>query len=347
MARIILGGDHLGPNPWKSLPASEAMAKAKAMVEAYVRAGFGKIHLDASMALGSDGSLSEETMAERAAELCAVAEAARGDHELAYVIGTEVPIPGGETESLDSLAVTTPRAVQRTYELHRAQFASGAFERVTAMVVQPGVDFGNAQVFAFEPAKAAALAQSIAQVPSAVFEAHSTDYQSEAALAGLVAGHFAILKVGPELTFAFREAVVAMSEIEQWLNIATPSNILRVISEVMDADPRHWQNYMDAGDETMKLFGLSDRIRYYWPNSRIAAALRKLRENIDTTPIAPGLVSQYVGALDSQHKNLPLTEQIIQSKVGAIVNKYRRACDASGSFASPERSSGEGARQGG
>ena len=28
--RIVLGGDHLGPNPWKGLPADEAMAKAEA-----------------------------------------------------------------------------------------------------------------------------------------------------------------------------------------------------------------------------------------------------------------------------------------------------------------------------
>src|SRR5262245_30330029 len=29
--RVVLGGDHLGPNPWKSLPAGEAMEKAEAM----------------------------------------------------------------------------------------------------------------------------------------------------------------------------------------------------------------------------------------------------------------------------------------------------------------------------
>ena len=48
-SRLILGGDHLGPNPWKHLPAEEAMQRAEAMVAAYVEAGFAKIHLDASM----------------------------------------------------------------------------------------------------------------------------------------------------------------------------------------------------------------------------------------------------------------------------------------------------------
>src|SRR5579863_279504 len=72
--RIIFGGDHLGPNPWKGRTAAEAMSEARVMVRAYVEAGFDKIHLDASMACADDLALSEDAMAERAAELCAVAE---------------------------------------------------------------------------------------------------------------------------------------------------------------------------------------------------------------------------------------------------------------------------------
>ena len=56
--KVLLGGDHLGPNPWKGEPKEEAMAKAEALVREYVRAGFTKIHLDASMHLGGDGSRS-------------------------------------------------------------------------------------------------------------------------------------------------------------------------------------------------------------------------------------------------------------------------------------------------
>ena len=64
--RIVLGGDHLGPNPWKALSARDAMAKARDLVRAYVEAGFTKIHLDASMACADDGELAEEEIAERA-----------------------------------------------------------------------------------------------------------------------------------------------------------------------------------------------------------------------------------------------------------------------------------------
>src|SRR2546423_12415526 len=115
------------------------MSKARAMVKAYVEAGFSKIHLDASMACGDDTVLDEATMAERAAELCAIAEASAGGRPLSYVIGTEVPIPGGETEALDSLAVTTPHSVQHTFALHEKSFlepgVGEAFRRIIAIVV--------------------------------------------------------------------------------------------------------------------------------------------------------------------------------------------------------------------
>jgi hypothetical protein len=136
------------------------MARAREMVAAYAAAGFTKIHLDASMACGGE-ALSEAEMATRAADLCAVAEATRPG-VLHYVIGTEVPVPGGETAHRDHLAVTAPAAARRTHALHRAAFAArgpdAAFARVIGVVVQPGVDFGNAQVMAYDRARAAALA---------------------------------------------------------------------------------------------------------------------------------------------------------------------------------------------
>ncbi|MGO4211540.1 class II D-tagatose-bisphosphate aldolase, non-catalytic subunit, partial [Terriglobus sp. YAF25] len=62
--RLYFGGDHLGPNPWSSLNAVEAMKRACRMVDQYARAGFTKIHLDASMpCLGDPEVLSDEIVA--------------------------------------------------------------------------------------------------------------------------------------------------------------------------------------------------------------------------------------------------------------------------------------------
>ncbi len=331
-ARIILGGDHLGPNPWKAEPAAAAMAKAKIMVRAYVEAGFGKLHLDASMACSDDAELDAPTMAERAAELCAVAEASAGGRPLCYIIGTEVPIPGGETAARDALAVTRPEAAEQTFALHERSFMArglgDAFRRVIGIVVQPGVDFGNAQILAFDPPQAAALSQGIARLPDAVFEAHSTDYQSAATLKALVAGHFAILKVGPELTFAFREAVVAMAAMENHLSVARASGILAVIDAEMLADPKHWRKYIIAGprEPAMRLFGLSDRVRYYWPKPAIAAALRLLFHNIDHGRPERGLLSQFAPEMlaDAAEPG-SLSFRIVRHHVGAVIEKYRAA----------------------
>ena len=66
--RILLGGDHLGPNAWQALPAGEAMARADVLINAYVSAGFRKIHLDCSMPCADDQiALSNDTIATRAA----------------------------------------------------------------------------------------------------------------------------------------------------------------------------------------------------------------------------------------------------------------------------------------
>ncbi|GGD98349.1 D-tagatose-1,6-bisphosphate aldolase subunit GatZ [Aureimonas endophytica] len=329
--RLILGGDHLGPNPWKAEPTAAAMAKARDMVAAFVEAGFTKIHLDASMACADDGLLTEAVMAERAADLCAVAEA-KGKGDLLYVIGTEVPIPGGETEALDTLAVTPPEAVAHTYALHREAFAArgleAALERAIGIVVQPGVDFGNDQIFAFQPDKATALSRSAAALPGLCFEAHSTDYQSQDALAALVAHHFAILKVGPELTFAFRQAVAALARIEAEMDVAEPSRILDVITEEMRGNPRDWRAYVAPGprEAAMMLYGLSDRVRYYWPRPAIQAALAKLGANLAAARPEPGLVAQYAGALvDGAVDPATLPQHLVRRMVGDVVAKYRAA----------------------
>jgi D-tagatose-1,6-bisphosphate aldolase subunit GatZ/KbaZ len=331
-ARIVLGGDHLGPNPWRRESAAIAMDKAKAMVAAYVEAGFSKIHLDASMACADDAILPEAVKAERAAELCAVAEAAANGRELVFVIGTEVPVPGGETSGLGGIEITSARSVEDTLGLHEDAFSErglrAALDRIIGVVVQPGVDFGNAEILAYDPARTVELSQTIYDIPNAVFEAHSTDYQSAAALAGLVANHFAILKVGPELTFAFREAVVAMVHIEAQLSVP-PSGVLEILADEMEHDPADWRAYIADDDRAaaMRLFGLSDRVRYYWPRPRVARAVQRLFANIDAARVETGILSQYAPfALDSGGG--PLSTRIVAHRVGRVVRKYRTAANA-------------------
>jgi D-tagatose-1,6-bisphosphate aldolase subunit GatZ/KbaZ len=94
--RLVLGGDHLGPNRWQRESTSVAMAKADVLTTAYVEAGYTKIHLDCSMSCADDPAvLADEVVASRTARLLRVAEDAAhrgGTGGPMYVIGTEVPV---------------------------------------------------------------------------------------------------------------------------------------------------------------------------------------------------------------------------------------------------------------
>ena len=339
--RLALGGDHLGPNAWTALAADEAMARAETMVAEYVAAGFGKIHLDCSMSCAGDPvPLPERTIAARAARLCAAAEAAyRGDPAAApsYVIGTEVPVPGGAAEDLGELAVTTPEAALATIEMHRDLFAerglAGAWERVIAAVVQPGVEFDHDKVVDYAPAKAKALSAAIERVDRLVYEAHSTDHQTPAALAALVRDHFAILKVGPGVTFALREALWALDAIER--ETVAPekrANLRDVAIARMRAEPANWAKYYHATGAALDLqlqYSFSDRIRYYWPDPAIAAAQDKLFANLrEHAPPLP-LVSQYLPIAFAAHRAGSATldpVDLIVAHVAATLDAYYGAC---------------------
>ena len=339
--RIWIGGDHLGPNAWQGEPAESAMDKAGELVREYVTAGFRKIHLDCSMACGGDPSpLPEELVAARAAKLAAIAEgawrAAGGDAPV-YVIGTEVPTPGGATEDLGTLAVTTPQAAAATIDAHRTAFVrcelESAWPRVMALVVQPGVEFDHHKVIDYRPREAQSLSNFIDTQSQFVFEAHSTDYQSAKGLQALVRDHFAILKVGPGATFALREALWGLAAIQQALPSREPvPDLRRLIVDEMLADPRHWRGHYHGEGASLEFdlqYSLSDRIRYYWPYPGVQRAVADMCDRLDRHPIPLTLLSQF---LPRQHDAVRegrianSTAEILREGVAAALRPYIAAC---------------------
>ena len=346
--RVLLGGDHLGPYPWRELPWDVALRNASELVCSCVRAGYKKIHLDASMACADDATPGpdQRTIAQRAAILCRAAESAaedlpQGSSPLLYVIGTEVPAPGGESLSGAPPSVSAAEEIHHTLELFRAAFddqkVAAAWERVIGMVVQPGVEFGEEVIFDYDGQKAMALSSALPKVPALVYEAHSTDYQKPAALAKMVEDHFAILKVGPWLTFAFREAVFALGAIERELLAYRRGVRLSQVREALEAamlrNPVYWRSYYHGSeDEThlARIYGYSDRCRYYWGDLEVQQELAQLRANLDTCPVPPALCSQY---LPSQYEairsgQLPThAEEMIQEHIRIVLRIYVAACD--------------------
>jgi D-tagatose-1,6-bisphosphate aldolase subunit GatZ/KbaZ len=342
--RVLLGGDHLGPNCWQAQPADAALKRAGTMIADYVSAGFRKIHLDCSMSCGGDPpALADELIAERTAALCARAEEAwrsAGGEPPVYVIGSEVPVPGGAHEALHQLAVTEPRAALATVAAHRTAFArrglEAAWERVIALVVQPGVEFDHDGVIEYDPAKARRLSACVESLPHLVFEAHSTDYQPPQALAALVRDHFAILKVGPALTFALREAVWALDRIErEWLGEAQSSRVRETILAAMRADPTHWRKYYRGSGRTLELqleYSLSDRTRYYWPLPAVAQAVARLEAAFDAAAPPPALLREYLPAVHAAVRRGEIeksAQSFVVHHIRQVLSEYSRACDPS------------------
>ncbi len=306
--RICLGGDHLGPSPWRHLPAAQAMAEAESMVAAFAEAGFHKLHLDASMGCAGEPTyIPGPLAAERAARLAAVAESAppgqRGP--VCYVIGTEVPTPGGAEHRLAGVELTTAARVQQTLEEHRAAFeAAGvarAYDAVVAVVAQPCVEFDDRRVNVYDPGAAVALRGALSGHPGFSFEIHSTDYQPAGSLDALVRDGFRLLKVGPALTYALRQALYGLDRIAgalqpEWAERA----LLAEVERAMLANPRHWQaHYRGPAAEQawLRHFSLSDRVRYYWSEPALVAKVDELFALVEGGGCPEPLVREFLPTL--------------------------------------------------
>ena len=304
--QVILAGDHLGPLTWQDEPEETAMAKAEELVYQYAAAGFTKIHLDTSMKVADDpeGPLSTETVARRGARLYKACMRAYGEHAMrpVFVIGSEVPIPGGAQEAEDSLAVTKPEAFEDTVRTYRRVFeeegVAEGMDDVIAVVVQPGVEFGDEQVFFYDRDAAKDLCAKLNEYPQVVFEGHSTDYQSAECLRKMVEDGICILKVGPALTYGLREALFALTMMERELVPAhEQAYFIETLDEVMTEKPANWQKHYHGDFHQLGLarkYSFSDRARYYIGGPELVAAQEKLFENLRKYPIPMNMLHQYM-----------------------------------------------------
>lgn len=337
-ANLVFGGDHLGPNPWRKLPADRAMAESEAMVAAFVGAGFAKIHLDPSMGCaGEPEALDDDLTAARAVRLARVAEATAerdGRPAPCYIIGTEVPPPGGARHALDFIEPTTPERARATLATFQRAFAAAgleaAFARVIGIVVQPGVEFGHESVIEYDPARARPLSHALDDT-QLVFEAHSTDYQPAVRLAELVRDRFCILKVGPALTFALREALYGLDLIASEMAPGYPTRGLAAAMEnLMLAEPRWWAPYYpgDAAEQRLlRHYSYSDRMRYYWPHPDAKAAVERLKAALSGVAVPPTILHQFLPRLAATTlERGEAFDRLIIASIDEALGPYAAAC---------------------
>ncbi len=351
--KIILGGDHLGPLTWKNEKSGTAMEKSCELLKQYVLAGFTKIHIDTSMHLADDNineKLDTGIIAGRGAILCKVAENAYADLlkieknalQPVYVVGSEVPIPGGSQEEEEGIQVTKVSNFEATVETFKQAFyelgLQKAWENVIAVVVQPGVEFGDETIHEYNREAAKELCQALKKYPNLVFEGHSTDYQTPQALKEMVEDGIAILKVGPALTFALREGLFALSMVEEELFKYNPdihlSNLINVFDEAMLQNPDNWKKHYHGTGVKIRFarkYSFSDRCRYYLPDPNVQSAVKRLIQNLRTVNIPLSLLSEYMPIQYSRVRNGKLDndpESLLKDRVVNCIDEYLYATES-------------------
>lgn len=345
---IILAGDHLGPLTWANEPEAEAMAKAEVLVREFVLAGFTKIHLDTSMKLGDDSKeemLATEVIAKRGVRLYKVCmeayeELLKTNPEAmrpVFIIGSEVPIPGGAQEAEEGISVTKAADFRDTVDTYKRVFkeegVEDAWQDVIAVVVQPGVEFGDAQVFYYDSEAAADLTGTLKDYPEIIFEGHSTDYQSKECLKAMVEDGIAILKVGPALTFGLREALFALDHIEEALVPEEKrAHFIDTLEEVMLENPKNWQKHYHGTEEELafaRKYSFSDRARYYMGEEKVQNAIDQLLANLEETGIPMSILHQYLPKqydkiVAGELENTPV--ELIKDGVANYMEDYEYAC---------------------
>jgi len=343
-SNLILGGDHLGPNPFQKEEENIAMPKAIKMVYDYVKAGFKKIHLDCSMRLADDSrdvKLSDEIIAYRTIELVKASKKAflelqaENEDEVhpIYVVGSEVPIPGGAQEIHDTLEVTTVEDFESTMAAMEKAFVENnledEFRYVIACVVQPGVEFSDEKIDEYNRENAKELTNALQNHQNIVLEGHSTDYQTKENLQKMVEDGIKILKVGPQLTYALREALFALESIEKELvERDKQSNFASVLIKEMKKNPANYENHYHDNIVFKMKYSLLDRCRYYLGLSDVDNAINTLISNLEEHTIDDTLLSQFLPKQYRQYRHGLITKKpndLIDSKIKEVLADYQFA----------------------
>ncbi|MDY3982118.1 class II D-tagatose-bisphosphate aldolase non-catalytic subunit [Paraeggerthella sp. LCP19S3_G8] len=351
-SKVILGGDHLGPLPWVDKTEAEAMKNAEDLVKACVEAGYSKIHLDTSMRVASDNPnepFLTKVCAVRGAKLCLACEVAfeeyRKFHPEAcapiYVIGSEVPVPGGDLNS-GLVDVTAPEDALTTIDVYREAFEElgigDVFCRVVGLVVEMGIEFHEFDLEEYDRRRTVSLVKAMRNVPLCI-EGHSSDYQTVENLERMCEDGVAVLKVGPALTFSLREALFSLEQIEREVYADKPelfSNYRQTLEQVMLENPVSWEPYYrgsGAQQRIARAYSFYDRSRYYLSDERVASARAKLLGNLSGNSIPLCLLSQHLPTQYFRVRSGEIRNEaidIVLDRIGDRIDCYLRATNNCG-----------------
>ena len=100
----------------------------------------------------------------------------------------------------------------------------------------------------------------------------------------------------------------------------------------MRADPSHWRKYYHGTGRSLTLqleYSLSDRIRYYWPQPAVVAAMERLTAAFASESPPLALLSQYLPAGYAAVRAgaiSPSLPNLLIHQVRRVLAQYSRAC---------------------
>lgn len=323
---IIFGGDHLGPLPWKKLDKKIAMNRAKNLVKLYFNSKFNKLHIDTTIKLKNDKTFNKEIIKNRSKKLLSNLNN-KYTKKLILVLGSEVPPAGGGmikrkyNKNLENEIISE-------IHLYKKIFKDLKVKNKLNLVVDPGLSFNDTKVFKSKN-NVLKFLKKISKLMNVEYEAHSTDYQSLLELKKLVKSNFKFLKVGPELTYNFTNAILKMSKIEKKYT-KNHSDIKNIILKTLKQNKKNWMDYYNRADINKVLIGKFDRLRYYWNDINIKKAKNKLFQNIDN--LDKRILLRDMGIKNNNQVLLSLSNEsnstiIINSYIFKVLQKYYKACN--------------------
>ena len=322
---LMIGGDHLGPLPWKDLDEATAMKNSKKLVKDCLKAKYEKIHIDTAIICRGEKKIDRHTVIQRCDEILSVFSKKDFDNVF-LVIGTEVPFAGGGHAIKSS--PTTFESIKEEIDLYSTILKK---KKKFALVIEPGIGFGN---FSVIQAKLKNFGKRLifSKKNNFVYEAHSSDYQKISSLKKLVKNNFKFLKIGPELTYFYAKSIFKMEEFEKKSYKNNFSNIKNIILKEMKNNNSYWIDYYKAKKkklDNLKFNSYLDRLRYYWSSKNILNSKKKLFININKIN-----KKKFIRYTDFKEKDLILKEKlklnnsefIIYKSIEPILKRYYSAC---------------------
>ena len=277
--KLFLGGDHLGPLPWKNLKTKIALKNSIKLIDSYLKQDFCKIHIDTSIKCKDEEKINSNIIFDRTLKILKNDKIKKGIKNRFIVIGTEVPLSGsGDNKRI--IKTSNKQIEDEVLKFKKILKQIKSQSKIFALVIEPGMKYMHSKITSPD-FKNFLDKKKFSKKNNFVFEAHSTDYQPLRILKKLTKNNFKFLKVGPELTYNYSRSLFFMQNLEEKFSFKKKSDMKNIILTTMKKNKKYWKAYYLGGRSNLLLNSKLDRMRYYLNLKPIVNSINILKENVN------------------------------------------------------------------